>query len=122
MNEKIIIEKEVTKYNVDVVGIFGSRARGDYNEYSDYDIFVIGNLTLGEELELEENLKNKLNCEVDLVKITKDTNRILLKNIANEAMVIYSRNDAYEKFYSFIENFFRENSDFIRLRERDLFD
>ncbi|WP_035293384.1 nucleotidyltransferase domain-containing protein [Clostridium sp. KNHs214] len=122
MNEKIIIEKEVTKYNVDVVGIFGSRARGDYNEYSDYDIFVIGNLTLEEELELEEDLKNKLNCEVDLVKITKDTNRILLKNIANEAMVIYSRNDAYEKFYSFIENFFRENSDFIRLRERDLFD
>ncbi|WP_138207112.1 nucleotidyltransferase family protein [Haloimpatiens lingqiaonensis] len=122
MNEKIIIEKEVNKYNVDAVGIFGSRARGDYNEYSDYDIFVIGNLTLEEELELEENLKNKLNCEVDLVKITKDTNRILLKNIANEAMVIYSRNDAYEKFYSFIENFFRENSDFIRLRERDLFD
>ena len=61
MDEKFIIEKEVNKYAVDAVGIFGSRARGDNNEYSDYDIFIIGNLTLEEELELEENLKNKLN-------------------------------------------------------------
>lgn len=122
MDDKIIIEKEVTKYSVDAVGIFGSRAREDNNEYSDYDIFIIGNLTLEQELELEQNLENRLNTQVDLIKITKNTDRMLLKNIANEAIVIYSKNNAYEKFYSFIEIFFRENSDFIHLRERDLFD
>lgn len=122
MDKKFIIEKEVNKYDVDAVGIFGSRARGDNKEYSDCDIFIIGNLTLEQELELEESLKNKLNTEVDLVKITPNTDRMLLKNIANDAVVIYSKNGAYEKFYNFIETFFRENSDFIHLRERDLFD
>lgn len=121
MEKKAIIE-EVSKYNVDAVGIFGSRARGDSSEHSDYDIFIIGDLTLDQELELEEALANRLNSEVDLIKITKHTDRILLKNIANEAIVIYSKNNAYENFYRFIEMFFKENSDFIHLRERDLFD
>lgn len=122
MDEKNIIEKQTNKYDIDCVGIFGSRARGDYDENSDYDIFIIGNVTLEEELELEENLQNSLHSQVDLIKITQTTDKMLLKNIANEAVVIYSKNRAYEKFYNFIENFFRENSDFIRLRERDLFD
>ena len=103
------------KYNIDSIGIFGSRARGDFREDSDYDIFIIGEISLSDELKLEKQ-------DVDVIKLDKDTDRILAKNIINEAHVIYSKNNSFEKFFKEIENFFIENSDFIYLRKRDLFD
>ena len=122
MNPREIISNIAHKYNADSIGIFGSRARGDYREDSDYDIFIIGNLTLDEELALEAELEKALNKSVDIVKIREDSDRILLKNIVNDAEVIYSENHAFEKLYEFVEIFFAENSDFIHMRERDLID
>lgn len=122
MNPRKIISDIAHKYNLDSIGIFGSRARGDYREDSDYDIFIIGNLTLDEELALEAELEITLDKSVDVVKLSEDIDRILLKNIVNDAEVIYSKNNAFEKLYEFVEIFFAENSDFIHMRERDLID
>jgi len=122
MNPREIISNIAHKYNADSIGIFGSRARGDYREDSDYDIFIIGNLTLDEELALEAELEKALDKSVDVVKLSTDIDRILLKNIVNDAEVIYSKNNAFEKLYEFVEIFFAENSDFIHMRERDLID
>ena len=122
MDSRELISNISHKYNVDSVSIFGSRARGDYRDDSDYDIFIIGNLNLDEELSLEAELEEELNNSVDIVKLSKDTDKILLKNIVNDADIIYSENNAYEKLYEFIEIFFAENSDFIYMRERDLID
>ena len=36
MDNKELIRKIAKKYNIDSVGIFGSRARGDHREDSDY--------------------------------------------------------------------------------------
>lgn len=120
LKHKELIEQISKKYKVDSVGIFGSRARGDFSEDSDYDIFVIGELTLDDELELEALLEESLNTSVDLVKINRKSDRILLKNIFNDAIVIYSYNNSYENMYNWIENFFIENRDFIYIRKRDL--
>lgn len=122
MNPIEIISNIAHKYNLDSVGMFGSRARGDYREDSDYDIFIIGNLPLEKELSLEDELEKELNNSVDIVKLSKDSDKILLKNIVNEAELIYSKNDSFEKLYEFVEIFFAENSDFIHMRERDLLD
>ena len=122
MDNKELIKKIAKKYNIDSVGIFGSRARGDHREDSDYDIFVIGELSLDMELTLEEELEKHLNANVDVIKLNKDTDKIISKNIVNEAFVIYSNNNSYENFYNEIERFFIDNGDFIRLRERDLID
>lgn len=122
MDNKELIKKIAKKYNIDSVGIFGSRARGDHSEDSDYDIFVIGDLSLDMELNFEGELERHLNTSVDVIKLNKDTDKILSKNIVNEGFVIYSNNNSFEKFYNDIERFFIDNSDFIRLRERDLID
>lgn len=115
-----IITLLAPKYNIDCMGLFGSRARNDYNEYSDYDIFVIADINLDTELELEAELENLLNAPVDLVKLSKDTDIILMKNIMNDAVILYNKNNKYEELYSFTENFFIENHDFLKLREYDL--
>ena len=60
MDSKNIIKNIAEKYNLQSVGIFGSRSRGDFREDSDYDIFIIGNLTLDEELSLESELEKCL--------------------------------------------------------------
>lgn len=120
MNSRQVISNIAQKYDIDSVGVFGSRARGDYREDSDYDISIIGNLTLDEELYLEAELEKALNKSIDIIKLSEDSDRILLKNIVNDAEVLYSQNHAFEKLYEFVERFFAENSDFIHMRERDL--
>ena len=120
MELKDICIEIAKKYNIDTIGLFGSRARGDFQEQSDYDIFIIGNNDLNTELRLEYDLEKKLDSEVDVIKINNDIDKIFLKNILNEAIVFLDRNEAFNKTYREIENFFIENSDFIKLRERDL--
>lgn len=122
MDNKELIKKIAQKYNIDSVGIFGSRARGDYTRDSDYDIFVIGDLSLDTELILEDELAKHLGANVDVVRLNKDTDRMLSKNIVNEGLVIYSDNNSFENFYNELESFFVDNSDFIRIREMDLID
>ena len=108
------------KYNIDSIGLFGSRARGDFNEQSDYDIFIIGNIDLNTELRLEYDLEKKLDSEVDVIKINNETDKMFLKNILNEAIVFLDDKGKFNSTYREIEKFFIENSDFIELRERDL--
>ena len=108
------------KYEIDSIGLFGSRARGDFHEESDYDIFIIGDIDLKLELKLEYDIENKLKSEVDIIKITNEIDKIFLKNLLNEAIVFYDRNNTFNKVFEEVNNFFIENSDFIKLRERDL--
>ena len=120
MELKDICIEIAKKYNIDTIGLFGSRARGDFQEQSDYDIFIIGNIDLNTELRLEYDLEKKLDSEVDVININNDIDKIFLKNIINEDIVFLDINEAFNKTYREIENFFIENSDFIKLRERDL--
>ena len=71
MDTNEIIKNIGEKYNLDSIGIFGSRARGDFREDSDYDIFIIGDISLEDELKLEENLAVALNIDVDIIKLDK---------------------------------------------------
>lgn len=112
----------ISNHNVECVGLFGSRARGDYLDSSDYDIFIIANISMEEELEIEAELEQLLYNNIDLINLKEDMDRILLKNIVNEGIVLYDKNNAFEKIYNFIEKFFIENNDFLKLRERDLLD
>lgn len=84
----------VTKRNLSKVVLFGSRARGDNSEESDYDFYVdapeirslfdLGGLYIDFERELQQ--------DVDLVMAPDKYTKIkqsLLDNIAREGVVIY---------------------------------
>lgn len=113
----------IKSYHIKTMILFGSRARGDSREDSDYDIFIVNNsMSIDKEFELESVLENELNNTVDLIRFNKDMDKVLLKNILNDGIVLYNEDDEYEKIYNYIDNFFIENHDFIKLRERELFD
>lgn len=118
LNEKI--KALALKYNMDSIGLFGSRARGDFQEYSDYDVFIIGDLDINIELKIEVELEDIFKAEVDVVRLTKDLDKMLLKNILNDAKVVVNNNQAFEEIYNYVDSFFKENYDFLWYREQDL--
>ena len=70
--KKIIIEEvEKAGYNVVNIILFGSRARGDFREYSDYDFFVV----LKEDIERrdESDLLLKIRRKLAKSRIRNDT-------------------------------------------------
>ena len=64
-----LISPIAAKYGVERVFIFGSRARGDYREDSDYDFSIDqGNLVrLKDFLNFIDELESALNCKVNVV-------------------------------------------------------
>ena len=81
------------KYGFKKVGIFGSRARGDNRENSDVDfLFSQEGPMLGfiEKQEAEEELKNVLGVEVDLVPDTRVIAR-MRPQIRRDLKIIYER-------------------------------
>jgi predicted nucleotidyltransferase len=55
MNDKIkeIIKAALKGYAIEKIILFGSRARGDFNKDSDYDIYVILQYDLNREIKIE---------------------------------------------------------------------
>ena len=64
-----LISPIAAKYGVERVYLFGSRARGDYSDDSDYDLSIDqGNLVrLRDFLNFIDELESALNCKVDVV-------------------------------------------------------
>ena len=108
----------IKSYHIKTMILFGSRARGDSREDSDYDNFIVNNsMSIDKEFELEGIFEDEFNNTVDLIRFNKDMDKVLLKNILNDGIVLYNEDDEYEKIYNYIDNFFIENHDFIKLRE-----
>jgi predicted nucleotidyltransferase len=100
-NDNILKIKELTapifkKYGVEKAYVFGSYARGDYNENSDIDIIIASKnikslLVIGAIL---ESLKSALNKEVDLIEEECFSNmdeidEPFYNNILKERVIIY---------------------------------
>ena len=85
--------KEIAKnYDLDLMVLFGSRAKGPIKEDSDYDIAVLFNKYDNEKfLELLEELEEKLLNKVDLVSLNLNEDPLLLKNISQGGICISER-------------------------------
>lgn len=95
---KKLTEPIFRKYGVDKAYIFGSYARGDYNENSDIDIIIVAKnirslFVIGIIL---ENLKEALQKDVDLIEEEcfenehmEDFEEEFYENIKKERVIIY---------------------------------
>lgn len=96
MNQDEIIEKlrEIKphlaqKYNVAQMGLFGSYARGDFNERSDIDILVeyTKTISLFKIVEAMEFLQQLFNKKIDLAN-KKNLKTLMKTQILNEVIYV----------------------------------
>ena len=83
---KPVLEK---KYGITKLGVFGSVARGDVKNSSDVDVVVeIKNIDSFILLDIREELSKLLGCKVDLIRMRKNSNKILRKRIKKEVIYV----------------------------------
>lgn len=81
--------------SIEVVWLYGSRARGDASEQSDVDIACAFDMGVVKEQEVEElrfSLEQALKHQVSIVDINKAPTPLAL-NIIEEGIVLYSKSD-----------------------------
>jgi len=79
--------KNQKKYRIVNIGIFGSSARGDADERSDVDIVVeLENPDLFHLIGIKQDLEEKLNRPVDIVRYREKMNAFLKRRIEREAI------------------------------------
>lgn len=85
------IREIAIKYKVESVVLFGSRARGDHSDTSDYDIAIFGkHLSLMDQMLLRGALEDIHTLKkIDVVFVSEDLNEVLMENIKKEGVVIY---------------------------------
>ena len=82
-------QKNQNRYNITMLGIFGSVTRGTNNPESDIDIVI---KTLKVDLfmfvHLKEELENLFNTKIDIVRYRERMNPYLKKHIDEEAIYV----------------------------------
>jgi len=99
-NEELLkaVKKILEKFHVDVIILFGSRARGDYKPWSDYDILIIANFRekyldrIAEILELLNEIKITIEPHPytlkEAIEMLKKGNPIIVDAIS-EGLILY---------------------------------
>lgn len=80
--------------SIEKVVLFGSRARGDNSERSDYDFAVYGNVPYKVQCSLRHFCSEVIRTlhKIDLVFISDKTYSKLIVNIEKEGIVLYEQN------------------------------
>ncbi len=90
----IELTERIKQYSaVERVVLFGSRARGDFTERSDYDVAVYGKLSDSEKAELRYFCDEELRTlhKVDLIFMCNDPEEKLIGNIEKDGKIIYDK-------------------------------
>jgi len=87
---KEIVKPVAEKYDVDRVYLFGSVARGDYNEKSDYDFYVEADKikSIFVISEFFEDLRDAIGAEIDMIS-TKSVRPELMNKIMEDRVLVY---------------------------------
>jgi len=88
-----IINRLKREPSVEKAVLFGSRARGDNTERSDYDVAVYGKVPYAVQRDLRVFCCEELWTlhKIDLVFVTEKTYGKLLENIENEGVTLYEQ-------------------------------
>ena len=90
---KSVVIKEIRdfaqKYGVDIVILFGSRARGDYKRVSDIDLAVTGGDLVRFALDVQEETSTLL--KFDVVNLDGSIQEELRDSIEKEGKILYEK-------------------------------
>lgn len=82
----------ISKYAIDKVVLFGSRARGDHSPVSDYDIAIFGDLTSLDRARLYDEVDELPTLKkIELVFVRQTGTEELLDHIQKEGVILYER-------------------------------
>lgn len=78
--------------------LFGSRARGDNTERSDYDIAVYGDISTSDKLQMRSAFREELPTlhKIDLVFVNEIGDAGFLKSIEQEGVIFYDAENSDE--------------------------
>ena len=119
--DKEKIKKIAEKFNLELVMLFGSRARGNYRADSDFDIAIKAKrkINLQEELALIYEFSKIFSEKIDLSIIKPDP--LLLHNISEDAILLFGSQDDFMKFklyafhcYNDYIPFLKKEADFVK--------
>ena len=88
------IQNICKKYpSVEMVLLFGSRARGDHTQRSDYDLAIYGQLQPNEIVLLQNAFREDIPTlhKIDAVFMQNQTDEVFIKNIEKEGIIIYDK-------------------------------
>ena len=116
--EELELSKIAKKYKLNSILLFGSILTSDFNEESDIDIAVLGDLPLDldEVFELEMYFEDQYKRAIDVVDLRSESLDFFIKvNILNTAKVIYTCD--HEKMLDDIKEqaqwYYKENETFF---------
>lgn len=76
-------------YGISRIGIFGSVARGEQTEESDVDVFIdLKTPNLFNLVHIKEELRQLFGCEVDIVRLRKEMDALLARDIMEEGIYV----------------------------------
>ena len=81
--------RSAEKYGIEMLGLFGSVARGEQNEDSDIDVFV--KLRIPDffvRMKIKEELEHLFHTKIDLIPIFETMRALLQQNIKSDAIYI----------------------------------
>ena len=80
-------EDNQKKYSIITIGIFGSASRDSFNDKSDIDVVVeLGNPDLFNLIGIKQDLEERFQCPVDVVRYREKMNGFLKRRIVQEAV------------------------------------
>jgi len=80
-------EDNQKKYSIIAIGIFGSASRDSFNDKSDIDVVVeLGNPDLFNLIGIKQDLEERFQCPVDVVRYREKMNGFLKRRIDQEAV------------------------------------
>jgi len=113
------IVKIAKKYSLKMILLFGSRANGKGNQYSDFDIAFIAEKELGvnEKISLNTDLISIFECdEIDLVDLRKTDDPILIYEISQNCKLLYGEKEELDKFKIFAFRYYMDHEPLFKLQ------
>lgn len=122
MSNKEILKKihdTLSNYDIDACYIFGSFLTKRFDEESDVDIAILGNVKLEDVLNIEGILEEAIERKIDLVNIEDLPYHIQLQIVCKNKKLIFKENENTFRYLYEIDKWYKEEYPFWLKLQRE---